>query len=85
MPHVAINYRLNRDYWLTMDYQQDFDLIKHILQNCPDNETPQGIVKYLDERPEVAKINKESAELYWKAYRERLQGNPDNVNYGGLT
>jgi spore coat polysaccharide biosynthesis protein SpsF len=81
MPCVMVNYRLNREYWLTMDYPQDFELVKHILLNCADNETPQGIINYLDENPEIAQINAESAKIYWEAYRKRLKGNPDNVNY----
>lgn len=56
-PHVSIDYKKQRDYRLTMDYAEDFELIKTIALNCKNNITVDGIIEYLDANKEITLLN----------------------------
>lgn len=60
------------DYRLTLDYAEDFDFLKKIFSHFGENTyrtSMADIIKYLDENPQVAKINKHCQQLY----RKRLE------------
>jgi len=61
------------DYRLTVDYPEDFELIKNIFNHFGEDtcETSMpDIIKYLDENPQLLEINKHCEELY----KKRLDG-----------
>jgi len=60
------------DYRLTLDYPEDFKFFQNLFEHFGEDtcKTPMpDIIKYLDETPEVVKINKHCQELY----RERWE------------
>jgi len=60
------------DYRLTVDYPEDFDLLKKIFNHFGEDTYKTSmldIIKYLDENPQLVKINKHCEELY----RKRLE------------
>ncbi len=61
---VKFNYDLL--FSLTMDYLEDFELIRDILTNCKRNQLVRGICSYLIKHPEIARINH-------KRNKERLE------------
>jgi spore coat polysaccharide biosynthesis protein SpsF (cytidylyltransferase family) len=74
-PHIAINYRMNRRYRLTLDYAEDYEVIKAIVKNCKDM-SASGIVKFLDEHLEIDMLNDNVKDEYWEAYNKKLKDNP---------
>ncbi|QZY54304.1 cytidylyltransferase domain-containing protein [Crassaminicella profunda] len=59
------------DARLTLDYEEDFQLFKTVIENLNLHEKyveQQEIVKYLKENQEVADINKHLNEIYWENY-----------------
>ncbi len=64
---VCPDYEVYSDkYRLTLDYPEDFEVIKDVFINCPNNETVKGICSYLDACPEIAQINAFRNEEYWQ-------------------
>ena len=60
------------NYRLTLDYPEDFDLLKKIFDHFGEDTYKTSmldIIKYLDENPQLVKINKHCEELY----RKRLE------------
>lgn len=73
-PRLDIIYnREFQDCRLTVDYEQDYKLIRHIAENCKDNLTLDGIMGYLTENPELLEINRSMVNAYWANY-ERNKG-----------
>jgi spore coat polysaccharide biosynthesis protein SpsF len=61
------------NYRLTLDYPEDFDLIKKIFDHFSEDTyktSMLNIIKYLDENPQLVKINEHCEELY----RKRFEG-----------
>lgn len=64
-----------RTYRLTIDYPEDFKLFEHIFQHFGQNTfkaTSSEIVRFLDENPEISKINVDCNKLYlerWEAQK----------------
>lgn len=67
--YYSVKFNYNYDFRLTLDYKQDFEVIKDILTNCKRNITVGGICKYLLKNPEVVKLNIDLN----KEYFERLE------------
>lgn len=58
---------IRADYRLTLDYPEDYDFFKKIFEHFGENTyiaSVPDILKYLDENPQVVKINKHCQELY---------------------
>lgn len=58
------------DMRLTMDYDEDVEVITDILINCKNNETVSGIIDYLDKHPETVDKNKSKNDGYWERYNK---------------
>lgn len=63
---IKVDGKLNRpELRLTLDYQEDYELINNIYRNVPFQEVLNlySVVDYLDKNPEVAKLNKDCIQL----------------------
>jgi len=63
---IKVTDKLNRPKLrLTLDYEEDYELINNIYCNVPFKKVPNlyNVIDYLDENPEIAKINKNCVQL----------------------
>lgn len=63
---IKVTDKLNRpDLRLTLDYKEDFELIKNIYSNVPFEKVLNlyNVIDYLDKNPEIAKINQKCIQL----------------------
>ena len=61
------------DYRLTLDYPEDFEVLKKVFEHFGENTyktSISDIISYLDENPQIVEINKHCRELH----RKRLEG-----------
>lgn len=61
---------------LTLDYEEDFEVFRHILETLftQDRYVPQAeILSYLKQHPEISKLNSHLSEQYWKRYYQMRQ------------
>ena len=72
---LEIPLELQRDnYRLTLDYPEDFEMLKHIYSHFGERayKTPIiDIIHYLDQNPDVAEINKKCGNLYNKRFESQ--------------
>jgi spore coat polysaccharide biosynthesis protein SpsF len=62
------------DYRLTLDYPEDFEFFKKIFEYFGENisrTSTLDIIRYLDNNPQVVKINKDCQELYRKRWESQ--------------
>jgi len=62
------------DYRLTLDYPEDYELLKRIFKHFGENThkiSMSNIIKYLDDNPEIAEINKHCGNLYKKRWEDQ--------------
>ncbi len=57
---------------LSVDYPQDFDLVKKIYENLPSRFTLTNIIGLLDENPEWQKINESVKEKYKQNFEKKM-------------
>lgn len=66
------------DARLTLDYQEDFDVFKEIIESLEFHEyIPQGRINaFLDQNPSIKDLNKKMDEIYWSNYesKKKLEG-----------
>lgn len=67
-PHPQINYRHNYNIRLTLDYEEDYDVINQIIAECPDSENLASLLAYVDANPALVEKNLKCNEAYWSRY-----------------
>ncbi len=63
---IKVKGRLNRsELRLTLDYDEDYELINNIYSNVPFRKVPKlhSVMDYLDKNPEIVKINQKCVQL----------------------
>uniref|UniRef100_A0A6M3XGI7 Cytidylyltransferase n=1 Tax=viral metagenome TaxID=1070528 RepID=A0A6M3XGI7_9ZZZZ len=52
-----LKFNYDVQYRLSMDYEEDFEVMKNVYENCKRNTVVSAIIKYLNKNPEIPKIN----------------------------
>ena len=57
---------------LTLDYQEDYDLIQHIVASCGPFATTDDIIKLINKNPDLLKINS-FRHKEWKLNQDKIK------------
>ncbi len=59
------------DYRMTLDYEEDLEFFKKVILSLGiENLSLEKIIKFLDENPEIVKINQKANEKYWERFNK---------------
>jgi spore coat polysaccharide biosynthesis protein SpsF len=75
-----------KNYRLTLDYPEDFEFFTKVYTGMGEGaayKTTKEIISFLDNHPEIVRINEHCEDLYRKMFEEEYNYNPDTLEHHG--
>lgn len=68
--YSTIKFNYDYDFRLSLDYKEDFVVIKHLIKYCKKNITVEDICLYLKKHPKIASYNLFRNKEYWERFNK---------------